>query len=50
MMGVRDYVPGLESGNCTPDGRDVLRKTGTLRFIEPGEEKTFRVKIRLFEK
>lgn len=50
MMGVRDYVLGLEPGNCTPDGRDVLRKNGTLRFIEPGEEKTFRVKIELFEK
>ncbi len=22
MMGQRDYVLGLEPGNCTPDGRD----------------------------
>lgn len=50
MMGIRDYVLGLEPGNCTPDGRDILRKNGTLKFIEPGEEKTFCVKIELFEK
>lgn len=50
MMGIRDYVLGLEPGNCTPDGRDVLRNNGTLKFIEPGEEKTFSVKIKLFEK
>lgn len=37
MMGRRDYVLGLEPGNCTPDGRDVLRKNGTLRFLEPGQ-------------
>ncbi len=37
MMGQRDYVLGLEPGNCTPDGRDVLRKNGTLQFLEPGE-------------
>ncbi len=29
MMGKTDYVLGLEPGNCTPDGRDVLRKNGT---------------------
>ncbi len=40
MMGVHDYVIGLEPGNCTPDGRDVLRKNGTLQFIKPGEKKT----------
>ena len=49
MMGVHDYVLGLEPGNCTPDGRDVLRKEGRLRFIAPGEEKTFRVDVRFFE-
>lgn len=30
MMGKTDYVLGLEPGNCTPDGRDVLRREGTL--------------------
>lgn len=37
MMEKRDYVLGLEPGNCTPDGRDVMRKEGKLQFIAPGE-------------
>ena len=37
MMGKKDYVLGLEPGNCTPDGRDVLRKQGKLSFLEPDE-------------
>lgn len=37
MMGRRDYVIGLEPGNCTPDGRDIMRKNGTLKFLNPGE-------------
>lgn len=40
MMGKTDYVLGLEPGNCTPDGRDVLRKNGTLAFLNPDESKT----------
>lgn len=45
MMGKRDYVLGLEPGNCTPDGRDVLRKNGTLRFLESGESAVTAVKF-----
>lgn len=40
MMGKTDYVLGLEPGNCTPDGRDVLRKKGTLQFLAPEESKS----------
>ncbi len=47
MMGVRDYVLGLECGNCYPDGRDVMRKTGMLKFLQPGEKKTYRVTVRV---
>ncbi len=47
MMGVRDYVLGLECGNCLPDGRDVMRKTGMLKFLEPGEKKTYLVTVRM---
>ena len=43
MMGVRDYVLGLECGNCYPDGRDVMRQTGMLKFLEPGEKKAYQV-------
>lgn len=39
MMGEYDYVMGLEPGNCTPDGRDVMREKGMLEFIKPGEYK-----------
>ena len=45
MMGVRDYVLGLECGNCYPDGRDVMRKTGMLKFLKPGEKKTCQVNV-----
>ena len=49
MMGVRDYVLGLECGNCYPDGRDVMRKTGMLKFLNPGEKKEYRVRIRMMD-
>lgn len=47
MMGVRDYVLGLECGNCYPDGRDVMRKTGMLKFLQPGERKRYEVKVEI---
>ena len=50
MMGVRDYVLGLECGNCYPDGRDVMRRTGMLKFLEPGESKTYVVKVKMLQK
>jgi len=41
-MGEGEYVTGLEPGNCHPEGRikerDVFK---TLKFIEPGEIKSF---------
>lgn len=49
MMGVRDYVLGLECGNCYPDGRDVMRKTGMLKFLQPGEVKTYSVLCKIVE-
>ena len=45
MMGVRDYVLGLECGNCYPDGRDVMRQMGMLKFLEPGEKKSYMFQI-----
>ncbi len=48
MMGVRDYVLGLECGNCYPDGRDVMRRTGMLKFLKAGEKKTYSVKVEIF--
>lgn len=45
MMGRTDYVLGLEPGNCTPDGRDVLRRNGMLKFLQPGENAGTAVKF-----
>ncbi len=45
MMGKTDYVLGLEPCNCELDGRDVLRKNGTLRFLEPNESGTTAVEF-----
>ena len=50
MMGYRDYVLGLEPGNCTPDGRDVMRREGKLKFLKPGESIAYEVMIDLYEK
>lgn len=50
MMGVRDYVLGLECGNCYPDGRNVMRKTGMLKFLEPGKSFEYKVNIRMFDR
>jgi len=47
MMGVRDYVLGLECGNCYPDGRAAMREKGMLKFLNPGEKKTYEVTITL---
>lgn len=47
MMGVRDYVLGLECGNAYPDGRDVMRENGILKSLKPGEKKTYRVTVSL---
>ena len=49
MMGVRDYVMGLEPGNCHPDGRDVMRQQGKLQFINPGETVTFEIKLTMID-
>ena len=50
MMGYRDYVLGLEPGNCHPDGRDIMRKEGKLKFLQPGESITYEVTVNLYEK
>ena len=49
MMGVKDYVMGLEPGNCYPDGRDVMRQQGKLTEILPGEEHSFRIDIKIID-
>lgn len=50
QMGVRDYVLGLEPGNCTPNGRQAMREQGCLQILNPGETAEFHVRVELFEK
>lgn len=45
MMGERDYVLGLEPGNCTPDGRDRVRSEGDLTILQPSESVNYEVHI-----
>jgi len=45
QFGMYEYALGLEPGNCTPDGRDVMRKKGMLEFLKPGASKTTHVKF-----
>lgn len=49
MMGIKDYVLGLEPCNCRLIGRDELRRLGELKFIAPGEEKTFSIQLQIVE-
>lgn len=49
MMGLRDYVLGLECGNCYPDGRDIMRQKGMLKFLNAGESVQYQVNVRLYD-
>ncbi len=49
MLGCRDYVLGLEPGNCHPDGRDVMREENTLKFIHPNDKIKYKVQLDFFE-
>jgi len=49
MMGERDYVLGMEPGNCHPDGRDKMREEGTLTILAPGKSVTYDVDISMID-
>ena len=49
MMGVRDYVLGLEPGNCNPDGRDKMRESGKLVELMPEAEIHYQVTVTMLE-
>ncbi len=49
MMGVHDYVLGIEPGNTYPDGRDVIRANGMLETLAPDASKTHTIKFRFTE-
>lgn len=50
MMGIKEYVLGLEPGNCTPDGRDVMKKNNTLFELKPDDEYKTNIKVTFGEK
>ena len=47
MMGVRDYVLGLEPGNTLPEGRHIMHEKGLEKILKPGQKKTFIVNIKV---
>ncbi len=49
MMGVRDYVLGLEPGTNFPDGRAEIKKQGKLGYLKPGESKEFEIDVEIIE-
>ena len=50
MMGQREYVMGLEPGNCTPDGRAAQRADGTLTVMKPEESRTYELKFVFYQR
>lgn len=48
MMGIRDYVLGLECGNCYPDGRNIMRELGMLKYLKPGQSQTYTVHVSVY--
>lgn len=49
MFAERDYVMGLEPGNCHPDGRDLMRKEGKLTFLKAGEEISYEIALNMID-
>lgn len=49
MMGVRDYVLGLEPGTNFPDGRAEVRKQNALTLLKPKESREFEIEVEILE-
>jgi len=49
-FGIRDYVLGLEPGNCLPIGRDIMREKGILKELNMGEIVNYSIKFEFFKK
>ena len=48
MMGHRQYVMGLEPGNCLPEGRSAQREDGTLTVLKPDEQVEYNLKFTFY--
>lgn len=49
-MGVRDYVLGLEPGNCYPGPRSEKRLNNELNILKVGQKVKYRVDVNVFDK
>jgi hypothetical protein len=49
MMGQGTYAVGVEPANCYVEGRSVERERGTLRYLEPGDEKEILLEIGIID-
>lgn len=49
MMGIRDYVMGLEPSNCNPEGRAAMREKGTLEYLPTKAKKEYCIKFDFFD-
>lgn len=49
MTSANHFVLGLEPANCRTRGRAHERERGTLQILEPGEQREFRLEIRILE-
>lgn len=47
MMGAGDYVMGLEPGNSTIDGIEDAVRNGSMKYLEPGESREYRLTFRI---
>ncbi|NLC59528.1 MAG: aldose 1-epimerase family protein [Armatimonadetes bacterium] len=45
MLGQGTYVVGLEPSNCLVGGRAKERAEGRLQFLEPGEQREYRLEV-----
>jgi hypothetical protein len=49
MMGQGSYVLGIEPANCRVGGRSQERARGTLQFLQPGEQREFKIEIEVLD-
>jgi galactose mutarotase-like enzyme len=49
MMGERDYVLGLEPSNSKLEGRRALKENGSIKYLEAGEEQTFKMEVEFYD-
>ncbi len=49
QMGMGEYLCGIEPSNSLIEGRNVERKEGRLKFIEPGERVNYRLEFNILK-